>query len=140
MRFGTILWAYIFVNTAAFLLAYDIPGVGQIIPVGRELFTSPLDLTNTFSLTVFSMAAGGSIVAGVVSILLRQYVYAAGILIIAVISIFTPIVLWLLAGLPMMLSAIFAPFDFGWLTAVVVGFVTVHAFLFLAGLMAGREF
>jgi hypothetical protein len=133
------IFGYIFINTAAFLLIFNIPGVGPIIPVGREINVSPLDISNTFNLTVFGALTVGGAVLGVIAVLLRQYVYAAGVLLIWVIGIIMPVVWWLIGGLPMMLSAILAPYDMTWLITTVVAFATVHLFFFLVEFAAGRQ-
>lgn len=139
MRFSNWIFGYIFINAAAFLLVYPIPGVGPIIPIGREINLSPLDITNQFNLAVFAIGTGGTILASVIGVLLRQYVYAAGVLLIAVVGMFLPIIQWLVAGLPMMLAAILAPYDLSWLITTIVAFVTVHAFMFMIGLLGGRD-
>lgn len=139
MRFFTLLFAYICINIASFILVYPLPGAGPILPVGRELFLSPLDLSNTFNLVVFGILTVGGIVGGIVGVLLRQYVYATGILLIWVIGLLAPIVWWMIAGLPMMLSAVLAPLDLTFLISSIVAFFTIHAFFFMIEISAGRQ-
>ena len=133
------IFGYIFINAAAALLVYPLPGVGSIIPIGRNLIVTPLDITNTFSLAVFGSLTAGGAILGVIAIVLRQYVYAAGVLLIWVIGLLLPIVWWFIAGLPMMLAAVLAPFDLTWLITTIVAFATVHLFFFLAEIAAGRQ-
>jgi hypothetical protein len=133
------IFGYICINTAAFLLVYNIPGVGPVLHVGREINLSPLDISNTFNLGVFGALTTGGAIMGVIAVLLRQYIYAAGVLLIWVIGLVLPTVWWLIAGLPMMLSAILAPYDLTWLITTIMAFATIHLFFFLVEFAAGRQ-
>ncbi len=129
------VWAYIFVNAASFILVV----ASGVLPVGSQLFASPVDITNQFNLTVFAGLTAGGVVLGVLGVLLRQYVYAAGVIVLWCIGLLYPIVWWFIGGLPIMLANILSPVDLSWLSSSIVAFATVHLFMFMISLAAGRD-
>jgi len=104
----------------------------------QELYISPFDLSNQFSLTVFGALGVGGAILGLASLLTRQYVYAAGALLIWIVGVFLPIGQWFLLGAPIMLGAILPP-EVGYLTHVVTAFFALVLFMFLAEIVGQRQ-
>ena len=104
----------------------------------QELYISPFDLSNQFSLTVFGALGVGGAILGLASLLTRQYVYAAGALLIWIVGVFLPIGQWFLLGAPIMLGAILPP-EVSYLTHVVTAFFALVLFMFLAEIVGQRQ-
>jgi len=117
--------------------AFIISQSGSLIQ-SQELYISPFDVQNQFSLTLFGALGVGGAILGLASLLTRQYVYAAGALLIWVIGIFLPIGQWFLVGTPIILAALL-PAEISYITHVVTAFFAFTLFMFLAEIAGQRQ-
>ena len=120
-------------NMSAFILSQS-----GAMTSSQELYISPFDLSNQFSLTVFGALGVGGAILGLASLLTRQYVYAAGALLIWIVGVFLPIGQWFLLGAPIILGAILPP-EVSYLTHVVTAFFALVLFMFLAEIVGQRQ-
>ena len=135
MKAFNLMFGYICLNLAAFFLA-----MSGAFPVAQQLYVSPTDVTNTFTLTMFVAAGVTGGVMSIIALITRQYVFAASALLIVVIGILLPIVQWVILGLPFVLTALLAPVpELSWLSGIVGAFFAVSLFMFMAELAAGRQ-
>jgi len=104
----------------------------------QELYISPFDVQNQFSLGLFGALGVGGAILGLASLLTRQYVYAAGALLIWVIGIFLPIGQWILLGTPIILGALL-PTEVAYISHVVTAFFALILFMFLAEIVGQRQ-
>lgn len=133
MRAFSLMFGYICINLAASFWA-----LSGAIPAAQQLYVSPTDITNTFTLTLFfSVGVTGGLMA-IIGIMTRQYVFATGALLIWIIGILLPIVQWVILGLPFVLSAIL-PSELSWISGIIGAFFAVTLFMFMAELAAGRQ-
>jgi hypothetical protein len=114
-----------------------------VLGTSVKLWIGPLDLFNpatnmgVFSLVVFGALAGGGVLMGLAALITRQYVYAAGAILIWVVGILSGIGAWLLAGVPIMLNALL-PVEVQWVSYVVVAFFALSFFMFLVEVASQR--
>jgi hypothetical protein len=132
MKAYTLIFGFICINFASFAL-----NASGVVPVSRELYVNPTDVSNTFSLTIFAALGAGGAVLGLIGLITRQFYMAAGALVIWVIGIMLPIVQWVFVGLPIMLTAL-VPSELSWLTGMIGAFFAISLFMFMAELAAGR--
>ena len=104
----------------------------------QTLYISPFDVQNQFSLGLFGALGVGGAILGLASLLTRQYVYAAGALLIWIIGIFLPIGQWLLLGTPIILAALL-PAEVAYISHVVTAFFALVLFMFLAEIVGQRQ-
>ena len=119
------------------LAAYSVHLMG-IFPVTKELWINPTDITNQFTLTLFAVVGGGGIIVGILAAIFKTYTFAAGAILLWVVSIFLPIVQWIVGGFPIMMAAVL-PAELAWFTVVAGAFIAVSFFFFLAEIAAGRQ-
>jgi len=126
-------------NMSAFILSQS-----GAMTSSQELYINPLDIynpetqTGQFSLVLFGALGVGGAILGLASLLTRQYVYAAGALLIWVIGIFLPIGQWLLLGTPIILAALL-PAEVAYISHVVTAFFALVLFMFLAEIVGQRQ-
>lgn len=120
-------------NLAAFVI-----NESQATVTNTLLYINPFDVTNQFSLTIFGALGVGGALIGIAALLTRQYVYAAGALLIWVIGIMLPISQWILIGAPIIMSAIL-PSEISYLTYIVSAFFTLTLFFFLIEIATQRQ-
>jgi len=133
MRTYSLMLFIICLNLSAFVLHQS-----QALTTSQELYISPFDVTNKFSLTLFGALGVGGAILGLASLLTRQYVYAAGALLIWVIGIFLPIGQWLLVGTPLILAALLPP-EISYISHVVTAFFAFALFMFLGEIVSQRQ-
>ena len=133
MKAYSLMMFVVCLNMSAFILSQS-----GAMTSSQELYISPFDLSNQFSLTVFGALGVGGTILGLASLLTRQYVYAAGALLIWIVGVFLPIGQWFLLGAPIMLGAILPP-EVGYLTHVVTAFFALILFMFLAEIVGQRQ-
>ena len=120
-------------NVAAFILQQS-----GALPVSRELYASPFDITNQFGFGVFMVLIGGLAGMSLVAIIFKANIYALGALLVWVIAALTPIVQWFLVGFPIVLAALLPP-ELSYLTAVVGAFFSMMFFMFLTEIVGQRQ-
>ena len=133
MKAYSLMMFVVCLNMSAFILNQS-----GAMASSQELYISPFDLSNQFSLTVFGALGVGGAILGLASLLTRQYVYAAGALLIWIVGVFLPIGQWFLLGAPLMLGAILPP-EVSYLTHVVTAFFALVLFMFLAEIVGQRQ-
>jgi len=133
MRAYSIMIFIVCLNMSAFIINQS-----GAFPESQQLYISPTDVTNQFSLTVFAALGVGGAIFGLAALLTRQYVYAAGALLIWIIGVFLPIGQWFLIGAPVMLAALL-PSEVTYLSQVVTAFIALALFMFLAEIASQRQ-
>ena len=133
MRAYSLLLFYICFN-----LAIGIFVVTEIIPVGAWMQHSEADISAQFNLTVFTAAAGGATLGGIVAIITKQYLFATGIILIWVIGVLYTPVNWLLIGFPLMLAALL-PAELSAVASAFSILSTIVFFVFFAEILGGRQ-
>jgi len=132
MRAYSVMLFVISLNLAAFILQQS--GVSL---ASKQLYISPFDITNQFSLAVFGALAIGGGIIGVIGLITRQYVYASVALVIWVMGLLLPVAQWFLLGLPIMMSVLLPP-EVSYLTYVVSAFFAVIFFMFMVEIASQR--
>lgn len=133
MKMYSLLFFIICLNMAAFILQQS--GTST---VSKELYISPLDITNKFSLSVFGALAIGGGIIGVIALITRQYVFASVALLIWVIGLLLPITQWFLLGTPIILNVLLPP-EVSYLSYVVTAFFAFAFFMFMLEIAAQRQ-
>jgi hypothetical protein len=124
MKGYKILLFWICLNLAFSLLYY-----GGVFAIGR-LGTSPYDVIAQFNYNNLLYVSVAGIGAGLIGLLLKQYVFAGGALLIWVIGIFTPIVTWFFTG-PAKIIEVFMPADGSlWYLPLVIEALSIFVFFF----------
>jgi len=108
------------------------------LAVSQELYVSPFDVSNQFSLAVFGITAIGGGILGLIGLLTRQYTFASGAILIWVIGLMLPVTQWFLAGVPMILGVLL-PTEISYLTYVVSAFFAFILFMFMAEIATQRQ-
>lgn len=133
MRAYSLMMFIICLNMSAFIISQS----GSLTE-SQELYINPFDIQNQFSLTLFGALGVGGAILGLASLLTRQYVYAAGALLIWVIGIFLPIGQWFLVGTPIILSVLLPP-EISYITHVITAFFAFTLFMFFAEIVSQRQ-
>ena len=133
MRAYSLMIFVVCLNMSAFILSQS-----GAMTSSQELYISPFDVQNQFSLGLFGALGVGGAILGLASLLTRQYVYAAGALLIWVIGIFLPIGQWILLGTPIILAALL-PTEVAYISHVVTAFFALVLFMFLAEIVGQRQ-
>jgi len=106
--------------------------------VSKELYISPLDVTNQFGLTAFWALLAGAGAIGVIGIIFRQNIFALGALLVWVVGVLLPVSQWFLIGTPVMLGVLL-PTEVGYLSSVVSAFFAIIFFMFLIEIIGQRQ-
>ena len=133
MRAYSLMIFVVCLNMSAFIINES----GALVQ-SQTLYISPFDVQNQFSLGLFGALGVGGAILGLASLLTRQYVYAAGALLIWIIGIFLPIGQWLLLGTPIILAALL-PAEVAYISHVVTAFFALVLFMFLAEIVGQRQ-
>ena len=133
MRAYSLMIFVVCLNMSAFIINES----GALVQ-SQTLYISPFDVQNQFSLGLFGALGVGGAILGLASLLTRQYVYAAGALLIWVIGIFLPIGQWILVGTPIILGALL-PSEVAYISHVVTAFFALVLFMFLAEIVGQRQ-
>lgn len=133
MKGWSLIFGYFCINIAIGVLH----GLG-LFSVSSEPVISAGGITNLFSLTVFSITIG---IAGIASLLTRQYIFGAGALLIWVVGILYNPIMDIFVGLPVLINQ---TLSYSPLVATVVGgavtaFAGVILFMFLLEILSGRQ-
>jgi hypothetical protein len=115
--------------------------VAQGAMVGDVLLMpySSTDLLAQFSLTTFAVMGAGAGLAGLIGLITKQYMFAAGAAAIWCVGLFFNVGNWLLNGFPMMMSILLGGTGLDFLSVVfTVGFTLIF-FFGLANTLRGGE-
>ena len=133
MRTFSLFLFVICLNMSAFIINQS----GMIV-TSQLLYISPFDVSNQFNLILFAGVGIGGAISGIIGLLTRQYVYAAGALLIWVIGIMLPILQWFLIGAPIILAALL-PSELGFISYVVEAFFYFILFMFMVEVATQRQ-
>lgn len=133
MKVYSLMLFIICLNISAFIL-----NSAQVLPVNRPLTWGITDLTATFSLTVFAGLGIGGALIGVVGLITRTYVYAAGAILIWILGILLPIASWFLNGVPMMLTMLL-PSELSYISSAITAVFMFIFFIFIVEIMTQRQ-
>ncbi len=134
MKMYSFLVFFLCLNVAAFIL-----NEAGFYTETSELVVSAEDISATFNWATLLTSLGvGGIVAGLVALLTRQYVYAAGALIVWAIGSMAPVIRWFFIGVPLMLGQLL-PSGLEFVSTVTQAFFAVIFFMFIIELVAQRS-
>lgn len=132
MRAYSLMIFYLSLNIAAFIISESGAFVGS-----QTLYINPLDVSNQFSLVIFTAIAGAGTIGGLIALYTRQYLFVAGALLIWIIGLLVPIGQWILIGTPIILATLL-PTEISYLSAVVSAFFAFIFFMFLIEIAGQR--
>jgi len=104
----------------------------------QELYINPFDISNQFSLVIFTAISAGGGILGLIAVYTRQYTFAAGMLLLWVVGLLAPIAQWFLIGAPIILAAIL-PSEISYISYVVSAFFAFIFFMFMIEIASQRQ-
>lgn len=132
MKAYSVILFMVCLNIAAFIFQQS-----GAISGSRELYISPFDIKNQFSLDTLLLTLTGVGVIGVLGVLLGQGRWTIGALLAWVIFQLVPIGNWIISGVPYLLLAIL-PAELSYLTYVVEAFFAIIFFIFILEIAGQR--
>lgn len=134
-NYAFLVFGYLCVNAAIWTL-----NMAALLPAYREPIMDPSSMATLFSLDVFAAVTGivGGAVIGILALMTKSYALSGGVLILWIIGVLFRPIQDIFVGLPYLLEAVLPP-GIAWFSQVVVGFSAVILFLFIVGIIAGRD-
>jgi hypothetical protein len=138
MKAYSYLFAIICLNLAAFSLVMT-----NTFRVANIYQFSIDDVQSMFALSEFdiSVAIGGGAIIGIIVALLKTYTFAAGALVLWVITIIIKPIRLLLTGFPTMITNILLTTvpELTWFTWIITTFLTMAFFILFIELLSGKQ-
>ena len=134
MKMYSVMLFVLCLNIAAFIL-----NESAAFPTSQALSVNPSDVITQFNWTTLLTSLGtGGAVAGIVALLTRQYVYAAGALLIWSVGALSPLIRWFFIGAPLMLNALL-PSELVFISIAVQAFFAIIFFMFIIEIVSQRQ-
>jgi hypothetical protein len=133
MRAWSLIIFFLSLNFAGIIISYLI---GGDVIVGSDSVVMPYStdqILSQFTLTTFAISAVGGGIAGLIGLITKQYVFAAGAAVIWILGIFFTLGNWILNGFQLMLNILLAGTGLDFLGTILYAFFLVFFFFFLAG-------
>jgi len=131
------MMGYICLNLAIYILY-----MGNALPNTQPPLYNPNDISSYFNLNIFDIQTatftGLTAIASIITILTKNYVFAAGLLVIFVLgAIFTPTQM-LFNGMGTLLNALL-PSELAWIAVVIQVLYLIPMFFFMAEILSQRQ-
>ena len=133
MRAYSVMLFIICINIAAWLIS-----ISGTYPAGGTLWISPSDVISQFGLSVFGGLAVSGAITGVISLLVRQQVYASYALVVWLVGIILSLAFWFVGGLPIVLARML-PSELWYVSSAFQALFSVVFFVFLVEVVGQRQ-
>lgn len=135
MKAYSLIFGYFCINMAIWTL-----NMAGLIPAYAEATISPTGVQALFDLNVFTAITGvvGGVTIGILSMLTRNSALGTGVLLLWIVGILFKPIQDLFVGLPLLINTIL-PTEISFISQVVVAFSAISLFVFIVGILAGRE-
>lgn len=133
--YSMFLFLAVCLNVSASIFYY-----AQIIPVRRELYATPTQILAQFNFETLILLVIGGVGSGLIGILTRQYVAAAGIMVLWALGSLIEPLKWIFFGAPAMVSALLpADGSLWYIPSVLQVFIGFSFFWFIIEIATQRQ-